>query len=64
MIYEVVVYCGATKVFRVLNLSTGTVYSCDYDTFDEAFASIKDGEIRSGKVVKRTTLEEINKGLS
>lgn len=60
MIYELVVYCGSTKVFRVLNLFTGTVYSNTYDTFDEASASIEDGVIRAGKVVKRTTLEEIN----
>lgn len=64
MIYELVVYCGSTKVFRVLNLATGTVYSNTYDTFEEASASIEDGETRSGKVVKRTTLQEINGSLS
>lgn len=63
MIYELVVFCGALKVYRVLNLSSGTVYSMDYPTFEEASASIEDGEIRSGKVVKRTTLEEINQKL-
>lgn len=63
MIYELVVYCGSTKVFRVLNLSSGTVYSNTYNTFDEASASIEDGEVRAGKLVKRTTLEEINRRL-
>jgi len=30
-IYETVVYDGRTKEFRILNLSTGTVYSMGYE---------------------------------
>lgn len=50
-IIEAVVYDGAIKVWRVLNVLTGTVYSTQYDTKEDARASIKDGEIRSGKTV-------------
>lgn len=59
MIIETVVYCGRLKVFRVLNLNTGTVYSVDYDTHLLAQDSIEHGSIRDGQVVKYVSLELI-----
>jgi hypothetical protein len=58
-IFEVVVYDGRMKVFRILNLNTGTVYSYDFETFEEATAGIVNGEERCGRIVKGTTLSRI-----
>lgn len=58
-----VVYDGAMKVWRVLNLTTGTVYSSEHDTKELAEASIEDGQKRAGFFVKRVTLEDISAGL-
>ncbi len=58
-IWEVPVYCGARKVWRVLNLSTGTVYNYDDETQAEAIASIEEGAMRAAKIVRGTTLHEI-----
>lgn len=58
-IYETAVYDGRTKEWRILNLSTGTVYSGSFDDRNKALAAIEDGASRADKVVKRITLEEI-----
>lgn len=62
-IYETAVYCGRTKVWRVLNLNTGTVYSVEYESRSLALASIEDGTVRGSAVVKCLTLQEITKTL-
>lgn len=59
IIIETAVYDGAVKVWRVLNLNTGTVYSVHYDTEVEALASIEHGTSRAGNWVKRVTLREL-----
>lgn len=59
MIYEMVVYCGALKVFRILNISTGTIYSMDFSTEREASAAIEDGEERANKIVKLIKIDEL-----
>jgi hypothetical protein len=41
IIYEMPVYCGAMKVWRVLNLHSGTIYSMNFPTFEKASKSIK-----------------------
>ena len=51
IIYEMPVYCGRTKVWRVLNLSSLTVYSGDYEDREAAFLSIRDGEERCGDAI-------------
>lgn len=63
-IYEMAVYCGAMKVWRVLNLNTGTIYSVDHETRELAEASIEDGKPRAGLTVKRVTLEQVIEGLA
>lgn len=60
MIFETVVYCGAMKVFRVLNLSTGSIYSSDFATEDEANEAIEDGAIRGESLVKCVPLSDLN----
>lgn len=64
MIFELVVYDGSQKVFRVLNLNTGTVYSCEHESYGAAFTSIDDGAERAGNIVKAVTLEQIHRLLS
>lgn len=58
-IYETAVYCGRTKVWRVLNLNTGTVYSAEYPTQLAALESIEDGTLRATAVVHRVVLKDI-----
>jgi hypothetical protein len=58
-IYEVPVYCGRLKEWRVLNINTGTVYSCAFKTEEKAFRSIQDGGERGGKIVRRLALETL-----
>ena len=58
-IYEVPIFDGALKNWRVLNLNTGTFYFLNYDSEEDAASSIEDGEIRLGRVVKRLSREEI-----
>ena len=64
-IYETVVYCGARKVFRILNLMSGTIYSMDFETQEEAFAAAlkEDGKERAGKIVKVVRLPQIVEAL-
>jgi hypothetical protein len=59
MIYEMVVYCGARKVFRILNISTGSVYCMEYETQAEAEAHIEDGQYRNGKIVKLVNIADL-----
>lgn len=59
MIYEMVVYCGARKVFRILNITTGSIYSMDYETEKEASDAIEDGEERCGDIVKRISIGDM-----
>lgn len=64
-IYETVVYDGATKVWRIWNITTATVYSGHFDTEAEAYADIEDGEERAGAIVTRvprTTIIELLAG--
>ena len=53
------VYCGALKVWRVLNLNTGTVYSMHFNSEKEAIASIQEGEIRAGATVKKVSIPQV-----
>jgi hypothetical protein len=62
-IYETVVYCGRTKVWRVLNLNTGTVYSLDYEEKQQAIDSIEDGKERAGYIVKYIELFDLRRKL-
>lgn len=58
-IYETIVYCGRLKMFRILNLNSGTIYSMEYETEGEARNNIIDGEIRLGKPVKFIALSTL-----
>ena len=51
LIREVPVYDGRYKQWRVLNLSTGTIYSMFYETEDDARHSIEHGEKRGDALV-------------
>lgn len=53
-IFEIPVYDGSQKVWRVLNITSGTVYSPEYETEDEANAAIEDGTKRAGSFVVRS----------
>jgi hypothetical protein len=55
-VLECPVYDGAGKVWRVLNLNTGTVYSNAYETVHAARKSIAVGEVRGGLTVKAVDL--------
>ena len=60
-IYEIPVYCGSQKHWRVLNLNSGTVYSSNYQTEQEAIASIEAGSERSGKTVVALSVPEVRR---
>ena len=62
-IYEVVVYDDTYKVWRILNIWTGMVYSMEFENADEAFASIEDGKECVNCTVRATTLTEIGESL-
>lgn len=59
-IHEVPVYDGRYKVWRVLNVTTGTVYSEEHQSEYLASQSIEAGQPRNGHVVLRHALSEIN----
>lgn len=63
IIYECPVYCGRLKEWRVLNLSSGTVYSVGYKTFEEASDSIDTIHKRNGWEVRRVTVPALAKAL-
>lgn len=61
-IYECPVYDGRTKEWRILNLNSGTVYSSEFNTEEEASLAINEGVFRSKKsaqVVQKTTIKEL-----
>lgn len=58
-IYELPVYDGALKNWRILNLNTGTFYSMSYPSEAQAGAEIKDGAMRGHQTVKRITREQL-----
>lgn len=70
-IYEMPIYDGALKNWRVLNLMSGTFYSNNYENFEDAYNSIINGEKRGTAnrqgdhyIVKRITIPELNERLS
>ena len=62
-IYETAVYCGRTKVWRILNLNTGTIYVEEFKTNALALAAIEDGTVRGASVVQMIPLVDIVKTL-
>lgn len=56
MILETVVYCGREKKWRILNLTSGTVYAKEFQTPLEAIDSIEHGTIRAGLLVQYVSL--------
>jgi hypothetical protein len=63
-IYETVVYCGRMKEYRILNLTTGSIYSMSYEDSGSAFKDINDEEMRFGKRVTRLRLENVQEILN
>lgn len=62
-IYEVPIYDGALKNWRILNLNTGTFYSMKYATQNEAVADIEHLTERAGTTVRRVFLPEVVRAL-
>lgn len=58
-VYETVVYDGATKVFRVLNINTGLIYNMNFKDKAKAEAAIDDGCIRYDMTVKSVSLSDV-----
>ena len=58
-IHETPVYCGAMKVWRILNVNSGTLYSMEYDTEEQALNGIKAGEVRNNKTVKLWSILDV-----
>ena len=58
-IYEMPVYCGRLKEWRILNLNTGTIYSMSYETEENAKKDISVGEIRGNRPVVAVSLEQV-----
>ena len=58
-IYETPVYDGRTKVWRILNLNSGSVYSTEYPSQVDALNIIEGGTVRAGAVVTHISLAEI-----
>lgn len=61
---ETTVYDGRYKVWRVLNLNSGTVYSNDHESKEAAAASIEHNTFRAGYIVRRTPFEAIRRVFS
>jgi hypothetical protein len=59
VIVEVAVYDGRYKTWRILNVTTGSVYASDFATKDVANTAIEHGTERAGYVVRRITLGQI-----
>jgi hypothetical protein len=62
-IYETAIYDGRDKNWRILNLSTGSVYSSSFPNEQDALDAIEDGENRDGHIVWRVTIAAIRKNL-
>lgn len=58
-IYETVIFDGRIKTWRIFNITTGSVYSKDYETEKDAYNDIEDGTIRNEYTVKKLTRERI-----
>ncbi len=58
-IHEVAVMDGAIKIWRILNLNSGTLYSRPYDSQEEADIAIASETTRDGLPVKRESLPGI-----
>lgn len=54
-IYETVIFDGRIKTWRIFNITTGSVYSKDYETEKNAYDDIEDGQIRDEHTVKKLT---------
>lgn len=54
-IYETVIFDGRIKTWRIFNITTGSVYSTDYETEKDAYDDIEDGQIRDEHTVKKLT---------
>ncbi len=61
VVYEMPIYCGRTKVWRVLNLNTGTIYSMDFPTIEKAIKSIKSSKNDTYKRIKVEVDEIVDK---
>lgn len=59
LILETVVYDGSQKVWRILNLNTGTVYSSEFAEQVKAIDAIEHGKIRGGRKVQYVSLQLI-----
>jgi hypothetical protein len=58
-IFEMAIYCGRMKEWRILNITTGSVYSMSYDTEADASKNIEDGKVRAGCRVVRVTRADV-----
>jgi hypothetical protein len=58
-IFEVPVFDGATKAWRVLNLSTGTVYSNGHESLGGAQRAIRAESERDGRPVRFLTIGDV-----
>jgi hypothetical protein len=58
-IYEMVIYDGGMKNWRVLNLNSGSFYCTSYDSEQKARDSIEEGEERAGRIVRRIELQRV-----
>lgn len=63
-ICETVVYCERTWMWHVFNLSSGTVSAKGWESYDAAWQSIKDGEMRAGLTVRRVSMQTIRAALA
>jgi hypothetical protein len=59
LIHETVVYDGRDKTHRILNLTTGTVYTTEFPTKEAADAAIEHGQTRDGRTVVRHQLPAV-----
>lgn len=58
-IYEMPVYDGRIKDWRILNITTGTVYSSSFPTHDAAYFAIEADAERAGAIVQRINRDVI-----
>jgi hypothetical protein len=53
IIYEMPIFCGRLKEWRVLNLNTGTVYPSSFEFYQQAADSIEDRKVRGEYLVQK-----------
>lgn len=63
-IYEIIVFDGQTKDWRVLNLNTGTIYTTGHKSYELALSAIRINEKRGDFIVKHVKLCDIEKALN